>query len=239
MDKFHPALPHGDVQEVFPDVFFVTGAMQGHFGGDSLWQFSRAMTVVREDDRLTICNAIRLGDEGLAQLEALGKVTNVVRVGALHGRDDAFYVDRYGATFWAPPGVPHEFDLVPDEELVPGAKTPFAGCEVFAFKETKLPETVLLVDRAGGIAIGCDALMNYIEPDEFFFPETAEIMKGYGFFKEANCGPVWQQHADPKPGDFARLKERTFKPALCGHGAPLKDRAHEAFSGFWAERFGV
>ena len=30
----------------------------------------------------------------------------------LHGRDDAFYKARFGATFWAAPGVVHEHGLI-------------------------------------------------------------------------------------------------------------------------------
>src|SRR5215510_6157608 len=103
MSEFPPALPHGPIEEVFPNVFFVTGTMRAEFFG-SMWTFSRNMTVVREDGRLTIVNSVRLGPSGLAELEALGTVANVVRIGDMHGTDDPFYMDRYRtATFWAVP----------------------------------------------------------------------------------------------------------------------------------------
>src|SRR4051812_14909963 len=102
MDRFPAAMPHGPIEEVFPNVFFVTGTMRGPFF-ESVWQFSRNMVVVREGDRLTLVNAVRLGEEGLAALDALGKVVNVVKIGSMHGVDDAFYVDRYRATYWALP----------------------------------------------------------------------------------------------------------------------------------------
>ena len=94
MAQFPPALPHGPIEEVFPDVFFVSGAMETVLQGME-WKFSRNMTVVREGDRLIIINSVRLSDEGLAELDRLGRVTDVVRLGSLHGRDDPFYVDRY------------------------------------------------------------------------------------------------------------------------------------------------
>src|SRR6266516_2467224 len=52
---------------------------------------------------LTLINSIRLDDAGLAQLDALGLVAHVVKIGSIHGRDDAFYKAHYGATFWAAP----------------------------------------------------------------------------------------------------------------------------------------
>jgi len=64
MSDYHPAMPHGAIQEVFPDVFFVTGTMRAEFFG-SMWQFNRNMTIVRENGRLTLINTVRLDDAGL------------------------------------------------------------------------------------------------------------------------------------------------------------------------------
>ena len=102
MSDFPAAMPHGPITEVFPDVFFVTGTMRGEFFG-TMWQFSRNMTIVRDGRDLTLVNSVRLSPDGLAQLDKLGTVKNVVRLGDMHGLDDAFYVDRYRATFWALP----------------------------------------------------------------------------------------------------------------------------------------
>ena len=60
MEQLPPALPHGRLEEIFPDVFFVSGAMKTELMG-AHWQFSRNMTVVRDGDALTLINPIRLG----------------------------------------------------------------------------------------------------------------------------------------------------------------------------------
>ena len=39
--------------------------------------------------------------DAVAQLEALGTVKHVLRLGPMHGRDDVFYVERYKPTFWS------------------------------------------------------------------------------------------------------------------------------------------
>jgi hypothetical protein len=238
MHDLSPAMPHGPIQEVFSDVFFVTGTMVGVFGG-ATWQFSRNMTVVREGDRLTLINTVRLDDAGLAALERLGKVTNVVRLGSLHGQDDAFYVARYGATLWALPGMSHQGGLTTGKELTPGGEMPVADATLFDFRATKLPEGILRLDRDGGIVIACDSLQNWIAPDEFFSAESRKTMTDMGFFQEANIGPVWIQVNEPQASDFARLKEVSFRHALCGHGAPLRDTAGEAFAGRFQRAFGV
>ena len=49
MTDFNDVMPHGPIQELFPDVFFVTGTMKAEFFGSD-WQFSRNMTVVREGE---------------------------------------------------------------------------------------------------------------------------------------------------------------------------------------------
>lgn len=228
MEQFAEALPHGRIEEVFPDVFFVTGTMKTVLM-NAPWHFSRNMTVVREGRDLTLINTVRLDDAGLAALEALGTVRNVVKIGSLHGRDDAFYVGRYAARFWALPGMLHEAGLEPDELLVPGGKMPFAGCSLIRFETTKLPEGILHLDRAGGILIACDALQNWERSDDFFSDESRANMTQMGFFQRANFGPVFLQVNEPQAADYRQLEALSFAHALCGHGQPLRDTAKEDY----------
>jgi hypothetical protein len=87
MDQFPPALPHGQLEQIFPDIFFVTGTMQTVLM-NARRQFSRNMTVVRDGNALTLINSIRLDGAGLAQLDALGRVAHLVKISSLHGRDE-------------------------------------------------------------------------------------------------------------------------------------------------------
>jgi hypothetical protein len=238
MDQFPSALPHGRLEQVFPDIFFVTGAMKTVLM-NSPFQFSRNMAVVRDGDALTLINSIRLDDAGLAQLDALGRVANVVKIGSLHGRDDAFYKARYGATFWAAPAMVHEHGLVADRELKPGGAVPFPGCNVFDFRTTKTPECILHVDRAGGVLVACDALMNLLGPDEYFSDQSRQVMQEMGFFKPANLGPVWLQVNETKAADFLRLDELSFRHVLCAHGPPVRDTAKEAYTARFRSVFGL
>ena len=119
MTEFPAQLPHGEIREVLPDVFFVTGQTRPTFGSQTL-QFSRNMSVVRDGDALTLVNTMRLDAAGLARLDELGSVKNLVKLGFFHGRDDAFYLDRYGATLWSLPGMEHERGVQTQAELVPG-----------------------------------------------------------------------------------------------------------------------
>ncbi|WP_170763048.1 hypothetical protein [Ruegeria lacuscaerulensis] len=231
------ATPHGMISEPLQNIFFVTGTREWHFN-DLDWQFSRNMTVVRDGDQLTLFNAVRLSDDGLKDLEKLGQIANVVQVGGLHGSDDAFYRDVYGASYWAQPGAGQ--DGVPvDRELTEGGELPVSGAELFTFKTTSVPECIFRLERDGGVLIACDALQNYLKPDEFFSEQSAQVMTDMGFFTPANVGPVWMQAAQPEAEDFRRLSELSFQHVFCGHGAPVLEGASEAYGATFKRLFDI
>lgn len=224
----NPAMPHGPIEEVFPDVFVVTGTMRNIFFGD-MWQFSRNMTMVREDGKLTLFNAVRLGEEGLAALESLGTITNIVQIGSMHGHDDRFYVDTYDATFWSVEGMPQEEGLSVDRYLTIDGELPIGGAELFLFETTKMPEAIVFLQREGRIALACDSLQNWEAPDAFMDASTIEKMTGMGFFARANLGPAWVHGMEPQKADFDRLREIPYEHALCAHGTPIKGNASTTF----------
>jgi hypothetical protein len=237
MTDFAPSMPHGELDEVFPDVFVVTGTMRGEFFG-STWQFSRNMTVVRDGGALTLINAVRLDEAGLSSLERLGTVTNLVRLGSMHGHDDAFYLARYSPEFWALRGMP-EPPGARVRELRAGGAMPFSDCSLFQFQTTRMPEGILRLDREGGILIACDSLQNWVAPDEYFAADTVETMTKMGFFTRANLGPAWIHVNEPGADDFRRLREVPFKHALCGHGSPLRETAMQDYAATFGRLFGV
>lgn len=117
------ASPHDSIEEVFRDVFFVRGSMPMN----ALMSIGRNMVVVRDGAELTVLNSVRLTPPGEAELEALGTVRHVVRLGYFHGRDDRYYVDRYGAEFWAPEGSRRQPGPAVGRALAAGPGLPFPG----------------------------------------------------------------------------------------------------------------
>jgi len=237
MHAYPLAMPHGELEEVFPDVFFVTGTSRPQIGGVN-WQYSRNMVVVRERDELTLLNSVRLDEQGLARLEALGRVSHVVKLGAFHGMDDRFYCQKYGAKQWAPSGMLHDDGHVVDEQLLPGGSTPFAGLQLFSFATSKHPESALLIESHGGILVSCDSLQNWVETDAFFDQETALRMKAVGFIAPANIGPGWRMACAPEASDFAAVRALTFRHLLPAHGRPIRDTAHFQLSATFEREFG-
>jgi hypothetical protein len=225
---FQPVMPHGSLEEVLPDVFFVTGTSRPTFLGRT-WQYSRNMVVLRRGRELTLVNSVRLDDDGCAALEALGEVRHVVRLGAFHGMDDAFFVGRYGATPWGLSGMEHDADIrAGAQELTPTA-APLPST-LFRFESIALPEGILLLPEHGGVAIPCDSLQNWAAPDAFFDAESIQPMRDLGFLAPCNVGPGWRMATQPAPSDFERLKQLAFEHLLPAHGAPVLGGASAAFA---------
>jgi hypothetical protein len=235
---FPPALPHGELEEVFPDTFFVTGTSRPNFMGAD-WQFSRNMVVLRRGDALTLVNTVRLDEAGLARLDALGRVTNVVRLGAFHGLDDAFYLARSTARYFGLAGAPPQGDRAPDVLLGPDAEPPVPDAKCLLFETSKVPEALLWLPVAGGLLISCDSLQNWVEVDRFFDAPSAERMRGFGFIRPANIGPGWRSAAAPEAADFRRILALPFRHLLPAHGVPMLDDAHARLSETFAREFGI
>jgi len=229
--QFTPVWPHGDIREIFPDIFFVTGTNKIHYEGADI-QTSRNMVIIRHGSELSLINSVRLNDEGLKQLDQLGTVTHIIRIGAFHGRDDAFYKSYYPkSTLWTLPGATYENGLAPDKVLTPEGDKPFPGCSLFMFETSKFPEGILHIDRDGGILISCDSIQNITATDEFYSPETAQSFLEHGLIKSANISPIWLGATQTTISEFERLlKTMTFRHLLTAHGEPLMNTAFEQVS---------
>lgn len=225
---FTPAWPHGDIHEIFKDVFFVTGTNKVHHEGSDI-QTSRNMTIIRNGSELTLINTVRLNTEGLKKLDFLGNIAHVVRIGAFHGRDDAFYKDRYpNALLWTLKGMTYESGLKSDRDLNPQGSMPFLGCSLFVFETSRLPEGILHIEREGGILISCDSIQNITHTDDFYSSETARSYHSQGLVKPANISPIWLGATRTNATDFYRLlKTVNFRHLLTAHGEPLKNTAME------------
>lgn len=219
-----PVEPHGPIQEFVDGVFWVRGSVRMGPGV----RIPRNMVVVRSGDELTLISSVRLSSDGESELERLGKVKNVVKIGHAHGRDDAYSIERFGARYWALPGGARPQDPKPDEELTP-QHLPFQDGELFVFEQTVGKEAALLVRREGGVLITCDAVQNW--PDTEGCSVMAKLVsRVMGFTaRPAQIGPPWRKAMTPAGGslrrDFERLAALEFRHLIGGHGAPLRDTA--------------
>lgn len=232
MPDFRPAEPHGPFVEVFPDVFLLTGGFTFAPG----LSIGRNMTVLRQGGELTVVNSVRLSPAGEAELEKLGRPVHLARIGAFHGADDPWYMQRYAMRLWAPEGTKHEGDLKTAEVLKPGS-SPVAGVEVFAFTGGKLPEVALRLDREGGVLISCDAYQHWTHFDDCSFLGRL-MMRAMGFGPTLIGGPWAKQMGPGVRADFERLKGEPFRHLIPGHGTVLRDGAKAGLDVAIQKRFG-
>ena len=235
-----PLLPHGALQQVFENIWFIKGQVKMPMLLPV--KASRSMTVIRDPDNneLTLVNSMRLSAATLAELEKLGRIARVIRIGGFHGRDDGFYREHYGAKIFAIAGqtyarkmkVPTDVAsgyLQPDVWLTEESELPLKNCTLKIFKTPHPPEAVLLLKRDGGILVTGDSLQNTPEADEFVNLPARLMMGKMGFFKACNVGPGWLQFAKPANSEVRSLLDLEFAHVLPGHGDPVIDNAREKY----------
>jgi hypothetical protein len=226
-NQYSPAWPHGEITEIFPNIFYVMGTNITKYNNIE-FQHSRNMIIIRDNDKLSLINTMRLNPQSLAALDSLGKVENIIRIGAFHGRDDEFYLDSYDAKLWALAGMQHQNNRLADVLLKPNGAIPFTDCSVFIFETSQHPEGILHIAKAGGILVTCDSIKNWVSADQFFSDDSAKFYEKQSYFGIATISNVWKQACQVQSADFVRLKSLKFKHLLSAHGEPLLNNAYEA-----------
>lgn len=219
-DSFRPAMPHGPLQELFPDLYWLQGTTRMGPG----MVINRLMVVLRHAGALTVVNPIRPQDP--AVLAALGTVVNIVKLGS-HGMDNDWYRATYGAKLWAAEGTPGA-----DVALGPDTAQPLPWVRTFRFTGAREPELALLADRDRGVLLTCDAVQNWPDADGCSaIGRLAAWLIGFTA-RPAQIGPPWRSRQTPPGGslkpDFERLLELPFEHLVGGHGRPLVGGAKDA-----------
>jgi len=222
-----PAYPHDPIEEIAADLFMVRGSVRLN----ALMRITRNMAIVRHQGELSLVNPIRLDEEGERRLLALGDVKRILRLGPLHGLDDPYYVERFGAEFWAQ----GESETYPEpkieQQLATDRPLPFPAAELFAFEGTKQPESALLIRRNPGILLTCDAIQHYGDYRHNTLLARL-VMPLIGFPKTTVVGPIWLKIMTPEGGslksNFERLLTLDFDRLLSAHGSLLTSGAKQS-----------
>lgn len=223
------ALPHDPFVEVATDVFLLRSGLRMN----PLVRISRNMTVLRQDGELSLVNPVRLDEDGIAALQALGRVRRIIALGAMHGIDDAWYRERFAVQTWVRPGS-RRYPAPPQHEVFDESRPlPIADARLLCFGSTQ-PESALLLARGQGLLLTCDAVQHYGDYRHCNLPARL-LMPFIGFPKTTLIGPIWLQAMTPAGGslraDFERLLEWRFDSLLSAHGSFLATGAHAAVRG--------
>lgn len=261
-DQHRPAARHSQIENVDNDVYIVRGKMPSTpsrplFERVFLY-YSRTMTIVRRKNNdgifeLALINTIRLNDKTLAKLSKLGEIRNVVRLGAFHGVDDAFYVQRYDATYWVVDGMTSALGLNVKPELLAENNLPIPGAQLFSFHKLTYPEAIIILPPTGqtaGMAITTDAIQNHTSIfDIDNSPLVSLAIWCIGLVGRARLGPIWMRDQVPtgisteaystqekrtnmvaffRPQYESLLANYDFDMLIPGHGWPIYKGAKEA-----------
>ncbi|MEM9620282.1 MAG: hypothetical protein AAF993_01450 [Pseudomonadota bacterium] len=239
MSNYPATLPHDPPKQIAENLFVVHGCVRP----SAIARFTRNMAIVRHNDELTLINPVRMDDPGLAQLEALGSVKHVLRLGPMHGMDDPFYVDRYQATFWSfTDGTTYTTPEI-NQPLSDGGQLPFPGAQLFAFDHMSQTEGAILLKQDKGILLTCDGIQSYATPPHTPHTNTFTrlMMPFIGFPRKTLIGPVWMKLlVEDKAGmkaEFERLLTLEFDQLLAAHGTFLEQGAHAEVSQAFAKMF--
>lgn len=140
------------------------------------------MTIIESNGELALINTVRLNEKALKELDKLGTVKQIIRIGAFHGRDDAFYLDRYHADFLTT-NMDNEIRNLSTQYLSDGFR--LKQGQFFMFENSHPSEGFLYIDNHDGIIITSDSIKNWVEVDEFFSDETGKIATQSGEIAKA------------------------------------------------------
>lgn len=230
--SLYPAQPHGEIQHLFDNIYLVTGSVGMKLPhpqlGPLTLRFSRNMTIIKQGSELTLINSVRLNEQGLAQLNALGQVKHVIRLAAFHGVDDAFYRERFGAKILsvdapyfrgsAIPPNSKDIYFTPDEHLAHQQMLPIAGAKYLEIGSGKMNEGLVWLPQQGGTLVSGDSFQNWAETDEYFNWIAKLMMPRMGFIKPHNIGRAWFDIIKPDVAELKHCFDDNVEVLLPSHG---------------------
>ncbi|MCD8521134.1 MAG: hypothetical protein LRY66_01395 [Saccharospirillaceae bacterium] len=221
-----PAYPHGKIEQLFWDIFWVQGSIRIGPG----MSMNRNMIIIRNRHELTLINPVRLNEAEERTLKKLGRVTHVFRLGDFHGLDDQYYVDKYQARFWCQHGQNTYKTPTADVHLKTRQALPFPNAELFIFEQAQYPEAALLLTKHKCL-LTTDSLQ-YLDNWNYTSLFSRLVLRVMGFKPGMNIGKPWLKRATPKgktlESDFNRLMNLDFDHLLAAHGSPLMNNAKTA-----------
>lgn len=231
-----PLLPHGELQSLFDNIWFIQGQVKLPMRIPA--KFSRSMTVHKNpiNGELNLINSMRLSEQGLEELQKLGPIRNIIRLGGFHGRDDLFYQRHFKARVFAIQGQSYSRSLEtlanaddgymkPDVWVSQASHLPIKNCKLKIFSSSTPPEAAMLIEEHDGVLVTAGSLQNTPKPDKYVNFPMKIIMRKFGLWTPYNVGPGWIKLAKPRAGDIRSILEYKFDHVLPGHGEAVISNA--------------
>jgi hypothetical protein len=217
--RFPDALAHDTITKDADGVYAVRGGFKMGPG----MRISRTMTVLEGDDGLVLLNAVRLSEEGEAELAKLGVVKHLVKLSDSHGVDEPYFVHRYQPQVWAMPEAKLRHGTSPARTL--SGTGPISNGKVLAFHGTSgWAEVAYLVPHGGGTLVTCDALQHHVDQEHTsFLARTLTPLMGFkgGLIVASMWRKLQKVRGEQVRRAFAEVTERSFANLVTGHGPPI------------------
>lgn len=229
--NYPPALPHLPLGEIFPGVWLAASVVTMGIPLGLRIRFSRNMVAVLTPEGWVLLNPVRLSDAAEAELLARAPIRHAVRLGTFHGRDDAYYVDRFGATFWCAPGAHAYPQPAGSREIDESGAFPIPGAQVVVFSQATRAECVVCL-HGHRLLVTCDSVQHY-DNDPLISLLGKCVMRPMGF-TPCVIGPIWLKEVTPPGGslrgDFERVLALEFDHLISGHGTLKRGGARAALA---------
>lgn len=223
MTEYAAATAQDSIVEIFPDVYLLRGSIRIA----SMMQMNRNMLIVKQGQDLILINAVRLNDQGLKQLEQLGSVKHVIRLGDFHGLDDQFYLDQYQPEFWSQAGHATYPNLIPQHVIDKNTVSPIKDSQFFIYASAKYPEAALLL-QDHQLLITTDSVQ-YWDDWKYMSFLSKIILYLMGFRLGLFIGGPWLKKVSTQKNslkvDFEQLLKLDFIHLIAAHGNVLKNTA--------------
>ena len=223
MTEYAAVTAQDSIVEIFPDVYLLRGSIRIA----SMMQMNRNMLIVKQGQDLILINAVRLNDQGLKQLEQLGSVKHVIRLGDFHGLDDQFYLDQYQPEFWSQAGHATYPNLIPQHVIDKNTVSPIKDSQFFIYASAKYPEAALLL-QDHQLLITTDSVQ-YWDDWKYMSFLSKIILYVMGFRLGLFIGGPWIKKVSTQKNslkvDFEQLLKLDFIHLIAAHGNVLKNTA--------------
>ena len=217
-EKYFKLLPHGELNEVLPNIYTITGTMR-LFG---LFQYSRTMTILKDGSNLALLNPVRVDQHQLERISSLGQVKHIFKIGSMHNVDLPFYIDTFSPTLWVTKGDTSNHGYTPEHYFDDYRELPIQNAKVQVIEGSKIPETILVTPHNGGCLHSCDAFVN-MEHDPGANWLTQKLSKLLP--KPTYIGPNWIKIAKPPRESMLRVLDYDFECFVPAHGQAIKNSA--------------
>jgi hypothetical protein len=232
-----PAYKIKSISQIEEDVYLI----QGKTSSRKAVQKNRNMVILRrhvmgDQYELTLINPIRIEEDDMEELNKLGKIYSLIRLGSTIGEcEDQYYLNKYSNAIRLAPGnasmkyklpIHH---LLTDHSFLLDERT-----QIFIFKGVKQPEAALLLRRpSGNILVTSESLQSDQPSRSMSFAKKSSKTRSEMIMSPMVIPPGWVKNMSTKQGgslreEFERLSNLDFSRQVGASGNWVDSHAKES-----------